>query len=132
VVFARFGMCVAVVMLAACGSASPPAAPTPVGQDPPAPAGPTTITLSATGFTPQEITVPVGERVTFLNADRIGHDIFSGLEHNSPECAEVDAVGFLVAGQSRETSVFEQPKTCRFHDHENLGNPAYQGRIVAR
>jgi len=96
------------------------------------PAGPPTITLSATGFTPQEITVPVGEHVTFLNADRIGHDIFSGLEHNSPECAEVDAVGFLVAGQRRETSVFEQSKTCRFHDHENLGNPAYQGRIVAR
>jgi plastocyanin len=125
-------MGVAVAMLAACGSASSPAGPTPVSQDPPGPAGPPTITLSATGFTPQEVTVAVGGRVTFVNADRIGHDIFSGLEHNSPECAEVDAVGFLVAGQRRETSVFEQSKTCRFHDHENLGNPAYQGRIVAR
>jgi plastocyanin len=90
------------------------------------------VTLSPTGFSPQEITVPVGGRVTFFNADRVSHDIASGLDHLARECAEVDAVGFLVSGQSRDTSAFAQAKTCRFHDHDNVGNPAYQGRIVAQ
>lgn len=123
----------AVALLAACSSSSSPVAPTPPVPTPSAPAGPPTITISAaTGFSPQEITVQVGVGVTFVNSDRIGHDISSGLDHNSPECPEVDAIGFLVPGQRRDTLVFEQAKTCRFHDHANIGVPAYQGRIVVR
>ena len=87
-------------------SASTPVAPTPpVQASPPSPAGPPTVTLSASGFAPREITVPVGGRVTFVNADRVGHDINSGLDHTSRECAEVDVVGFLVAGQSRDRHI---------------------------
>jgi plastocyanin len=106
VVFARSVMFTAVAALsAACGSASSPVAPTaPVQASPLAPTGPPTVTLSASGFSPQEITVPVGGRVTFVNADRIGHDINSGIDHTSRECPEVDAVGFLVGGQNRDTS----------------------------
>jgi plastocyanin len=106
VVFARSVMFTAVAALsAACGSASSPVAPTaPVQDSPPAATGPPTVTLSASGFSPQEITVPVGGRVTFVNADRIGHDINSGIDHTSRECPEVDAVGFLVGGQNRDTS----------------------------
>jgi plastocyanin len=133
VVVARSVTFVAVAMLAACGSASTPAAPSPPVQGPPTgPAAPPTVTISAGGMSPQDLTVPVGGRVTFTNADRVGHDINSGLDHASRECPEIDAVGFLVGGQSRDTSVFEQAKTCRFHDHDHVGNPAYQGRIIAR
>ena len=132
-VVARTVMFTAVAALAACSSASSPVAPTPpVQASPAAPSGPPTVTLSATGFAPQEITVPVGGRVTFVNADRIGHDINSGIDHTSRDCPEVDVVGFLVGGQSRDTSIFGEAKTCRFHDHDNVGNPAYQGRIVAQ
>jgi plastocyanin len=88
--------------------------------------------VSATGFSPQEIIVPVGARVTFVNADRVGHDINSGIDHTSLDCPEVDVVGFLVGGLSRETSTFGEPKLCRFHDHDTVGNPAFQGRIVAQ
>lgn len=70
--------------------------------------------------------------MSFVSADRIGHDINSGIDHISRDCPEVDVVGFLVGGQSRDTSVFGEAKTCRFHDHDNVGNPAYQGRIVAQ
>lgn len=131
--FARSVFLIAVALLAACSSASTPVAPTPpVQASPPSPSGPPTVTLSASGFAPVEITVPVGGRVTFVNADRVGHDINSGVDHTSRECAEVDIVGFLVTGQSRDTSTFAEAKTCRFHDHDNVGNPAFQGRIVAR
>jgi plastocyanin len=111
-------------MLAACGSSSSPTEPSG------APSGPGTVTISATGVSPQEVTVPVGGRVTFVNSDRISHEISSGLDHESRDCPEVDVVGFLAAGQRRDTSTFDQTKTCRFHDHNNLGRAAYQGRIV--
>jgi plastocyanin len=132
-VFERCVLVTAVALLAACGSSSSPVAPTPPGLVAPVPpAGPSTVTISATGFSPQEVTVPVGARVIFVNSDRASYDVSSGLDHNSRECPEIDAVGFLVAGQSRETSVFEQAKTCRFHEHANIGVAAYQGRVVVR
>jgi plastocyanin len=133
VVFARSVAFIVISVLSACSSASSPVAPSASTQTPPAgSAGPPTVTLSATGFAPREITVPVGGHVTFVNADRVGHDINSGIDHTSRDCPEVDVVGFLVGGQSRDTSVFGEAKTCRFHDHDNVGNPAYQGRIVAQ
>jgi plastocyanin len=93
------------------------------------PSGPPAVTITSTGFAPQEVTIPVGSRVTFVNMDRTGHEIWGGVDHASRDCDEVEAAGFLVPGQRRETAVFTAPKTCRFHDHANLGNPAFQGRI---
>jgi plastocyanin len=136
-VLERYLIVTAGITLAAWGCSSSPVAPTP-SANPPAPtapaspAGPPTVTVSATGFSPLEITVPVAARVTFVNTDRIGHDIVGGLDHESRDCPEVEVVGFLVPGQSRETATFDQARTCRFHDHANVGNPAYQGRIVVR
>lgn len=130
--FDRFAAIVAISFcMASCGSSSSPVAPTP-SSGPPAPAGPVTVTITTTGFSPTEVTITAGSRVTFVNADRFGRDIVSGLDHVSRDCPEVDVVGFLGPGQSRDTAVIEPPKTCRFHEHSNLGNPAYQGRIVVR
>jgi plastocyanin len=131
-VFGRSLLLIAIALPAACSSSSPVAPTSQPPTGPAAPAGPTTITISATGFSPQDVTVAVGSAVTFVNADRVGRDVSSGLDHNAFECAEVDAIGFLVPGQSRSTFAFEQPKTCRFHEHANVGVPAYQGRIVVR
>ena len=125
-------MSMALAVLTACGSSSSPVAPSPPVVAAPGTPPPSVITLSASGFSPQELTVPIGGRVTFHNADRIGHDIASGLEHNAPECREIDLVGFLVAGERRDTAIFEQAKTCRFHDHDNVGAAAFQGQIVIR
>jgi plastocyanin len=121
----RFLTFTAVAMVAACGSSSSPMSPAPT------PSGPA-VTISATGFSPLEITIPVGARVTFVNSDRLGHEISSGIDHNVRECPEVDVIGFLGPGQSRGTGTFDQPKTCRFHDHAKVGIAAYQGRIVVQ
>ena len=90
------------------------------------------MTITTTGFSPSEITVTVGSRVLFVNNDRLAHEIWSGVDHESRDCPEVEVVGFLVAGQSRDTASFANAKTCRFHDHTNIGNPAYQGRIFVQ
>jgi hypothetical protein len=133
-VYAKTTLLVASLMLAACKSGSGPA-PTPLAPSPPAPAppaGPPTITITATGMSPAQVTVAVSGRVTFVNGDARVHELWGGVDHDHRDCPQVDEAGFLVPGQSRDTGVFTQSRTCDFHDHTNVGNPAYQGRIIVQ
>ena len=112
-----------------------PSAPTPpLGPDPgpPAPSLTATVAITSTGFVPSEVTIAVGGRVMFVNSDSRPHDLLGGPDHTRLDCPEVDVVGFLVPGQSRETAVLTTARTCEFHDHINVGNPAFQGRIIVR
>ena len=125
---------------AACSSDSPSPAPTsptpPVTTAPPTPApaptGPPTITITASGMTPLEITIAVGQRVTFVNNDQRAHDVVGGVDPAHPDCPEIIQAGFLTPGQSRDTGVFTSARTCEYHDHTALGVPAFQGRIIIR
>jgi hypothetical protein len=75
--------------------------------------------------------VAVGERVTFINNDVQPHDIAGGPDPATPDCREIDAVGFLVPGQSRQTAPLPIARTCDYHDHQNHA-PIFTGRIVIR
>jgi hypothetical protein len=133
-VYVKTTLLVASLMLAACSSGSGPA-PTPIAPSPPTsapPAGPPTITITATGVSPAQVTVAVGSRVTFINGDVRAHELWGGIDHDHRDCPQVDETGFLVPGQSRDTGVFTQSRTCDFHDHTNVGNAAYQGRIIVQ
>lgn len=94
------------------------------------PAPTTTITVTSSGVSPQELRVPVGSRVTFTNRDNRPHDFSGGPDPTQPECPEIDVAGFVTAGQSRQTGVFTTARTCRYHDHSYLGVAAFTGRIV--
>jgi hypothetical protein len=48
------------------------------------------------------------------------------------DCPELNQVGFLNPGQSRETGNLTLPKTCGFHDHDLPNITGLQGRIVIR
>jgi hypothetical protein len=133
-VYVKTTLLVATLMLAACKSGSGPAS-TPTAPSPPTttpPAGAPTITITATGVSPTQVTVPVGGRVTFVNGDARSHELWGGPDHEHRDCPQVDEAGFLVPGQRRDTGVFTQPRICEFHDHTNVGNPAYQGRIIVQ
>lgn len=129
------------LLIVACsaGQSSPsPTAPT-VATPPPAPPNPAPgppppalVTITGAGFVPLEVTTTVGSRVTFVNNDTRPHDMLGGPDHTRLDCPEIDAVGFIVAGQTRETGVFTAARTCDFHDHNNEGNPAFHGRIIVR
>ena len=130
-------------MLVACsgGGSSSPAAPTPQasagtpappGTPPsggPLPAG-TIVTITATGMVPLEISINVGQRVTFVNNDTRAHDLVGGVDPNNPDCPEITQAGFLTPGQSRDTGVFTTARRCEYHDHTMLSVPAFQGRII--
>ena len=116
---------------ASCGGGSgttsspPPTSPTPPPVDPPV------IRLSPTGADPRQLVVGVGERVTFINNDVQPHDIAGGPDPATPDCREIDAVGFLVPGQSRQTAPLPVARSCDYHDHQNHA-PIFTGRIVIR
>ncbi len=91
--------------MASCGDSSaniaapPPTAPTPsAGFDPPI------VRLAPTGADPRQLIVAVGGQVTFINNDTQPHDIAGGTDPANPDCREIDAVGFLSPGQSRQTA----------------------------
>ena len=121
---------------AACSSGTSPAAPSPapvVNPAPaPGPAGTPTITITAAGMTPLELTIAVGQRVTFVNNDTRAHDVVGGVDPNNPDCPEIARAGFLTPGQRGDTGIFTTARTCEYHDHTMLSVPAFQGRIIIR
>jgi hypothetical protein len=95
------------------------------------PFGTTDGRITAAGVNPVEISVRVGERVTFINEDVQSHDVAGGPDIAHPDCREIDAVGFLVTGQSRQTAPLPDARVCDSHDHSNHA-PIFNGRIIIR
>ena len=116
----------AVLLLAsACGDKpAPPSSPT---------ANPNTITISAGGVvSPRELTVAPGSRVLFLNSHSRRHDVTSDPHPDHLDCPELNQVGVLNAGQSRETGNLVAARTCGFHDHDDPDNVNLRGTIIIR
>lgn len=133
----RLSLLVIGVSVSACsgtnaGAPSGSSLPTTPSNAAPPPAAHATITITGTGFAPLEVTIASGGYVTFMNADVRPHDLLGGLDHTRLDCSEVDRVGFISPGQRRDTAPFPLARTCDFHDHNNVGNPAFQGRILVR
>ena len=129
------------LLLPACGgggttsttpSATPAPAPTPTPppSTTPAPSGGTTVTITSAGASPTELTVSPGARVTFVNNDTRPHDMSSDPHPFHTDCPEINEVGFLNAGQSKQTGNLNAVKTCGFHDHDQPSNASLQGRIT--
>jgi plastocyanin len=134
------GVLVAALMpaLAACGGGSsgssnptsPSPSPSPGGGG--TPVATTTITITSNGVSPNSIAVSPGSRVLFVNNDNRAHDMASDPHPDHTTCPELNQVGFLQPGQSRETGNLNTVRTCGFHDH-NLPTVAnLQGTIQIR
>ena len=111
---------------AACGgdSANPPAT---------NPSNPFTITISAGGVvSPRELTVPPGTRVLFINNHSRRHDMTSDPHPDHLDCPELNQVGVLNAGQSRESGNLVTVRSCGFHDHDDPTNANLRGTITIR
>lgn len=114
--------------LSACGGGG---SSTPTNPTPP-PSNTTTLTISAAGVSPRELTVAPGTRVLFVNNDARRHDMTSDPHPEHDDCPEINAVGVLTPGQTRETLNLVAARTCGFHDHENPDNLNLRGRIIIR
>jgi plastocyanin len=97
---------------------------TPTSPSPPPPTGGgtqgTTITIGANGvMNPPMLTVSPGTRVTFTNNDTRDRDMHSDPHPTHGDCPEIDQVGFLAVGQSKQTGNLNTARTCGYHDHND-------------
>jgi hypothetical protein len=113
------------VVLSACGGGSAP-------TTPPPPSNPYVFTISTTGISPKELTVPQGTRVLFVNNDNRRRNMTSDPHPEHDICPEINNVGLLNQGQMRETGNLVIVRTCGFHDHDDPDNVNVRGRIVVR
>jgi len=92
-----------------------------------------TITItSADVVSPQEVTIAVGGRVTFINQDNRAHDINSDPLHTHTDCPAIFDVGFITPGQVKQTGPLKEARVCGFHDHMDENNPDLHGRIIVQ
>lgn len=122
------GMALAAVA-SSCGSAAPtaPTAPTTAGPRP----VDRFIMIMEGHAVPEELTIAVGERVSFMNHDRSAYTIAGGREPSRPDCPEVNVVGVLTSGDTRMTEPFTTAKTCEFHVSQGQ-SALLTGRIIIR
>lgn len=91
-----------------------------------------TITITSSGVSPATLTVSPGTRVTFVNNSGGVRDMTSNPHPEHTDCIEINQVGFLTNGQSRETGNLNTVRTCGYHDHGNDGDSRWRGSIVVR
>jgi plastocyanin len=91
-----------------------------------------TITITSAGVSPSQVTIAVGQSVTFVNNDSRLHDMESDRHPTHGDCPSIGNVGNVAAGQSKTTFGFAGTGTCGFHDHNNPETGSLTGRIVVQ
>ena len=99
---------------------------------PPSGNNPYRITITTGGANPKELVVPPGSRVLFINNDNRRRNMTSDPHPEHDECPEINNVGLLNTGQSKETGNLNTVRTCGFHDHDDPDSNNVKGRIVIR
>jgi hypothetical protein len=89
-----------------------------------------TILIVNNAVCPTTLTVPRGSQVAFINNDNRAHEMNSDPHPEHTDCPELNQVGHLEPGQSRQTGNLNTPRTCGFHDHLNDQNRALRGSIT--
>ena len=113
-------------LASACGSNATTPTPSPCSSGP----ATTTITILNNAVCPQNITVPPGSQVLFVNQDTIAHEMYSDPLPALTDCPELNHVGHLEPGQRRLTGNLNTARTCGFHDHIHFDIAALKGTIT--
>jgi plastocyanin len=126
---ARVSCIVTAMAVAGLGCAKSPTTP---GPDNTPPVQTTQITITAAGASPRNIQIAQGSRVLFVNSDSRSHNMTSDPHPEHDDCPPINQVGFLKAGESRETGNMVDVRTCGFHDHDNPNDLGLHGQIVTK
>ena len=100
------------------------------GTSPSPPVAGTTITITSSGVSPKNLLIPPGSQVTFVNSDRINHEMNSDPHPDHTDCPAINQVGVIVPGQSKQTGNLNVVRTCGYHDHSDAQNVRWQGQIT--
>ena len=88
------------------------------------------IAITADGASPQTVRIQVGGRVIFVNNDSVDHDMSSDQHPTHLACPEINQVGYLQPGETRESGNFVRSEICTFHDHINADDASLNGTII--
>ena len=93
-----------------------------------------TVTMTANGLSSASVTVAAGQTVTFVNNDTRSHNMTSDPHPEHDQCPEINVVGLLSPGRSRETGNMNTVRTCGFHDHDDPppAGSRWTGSVVIR
>ena len=92
-----------------------------------------TITITSAGANPRNVTIAVGQTVTFVNNDTRSHEMASDPHPQHGSCPSMEAgLGTIGPGQTRTTHNFGGTGTCGFHDHLDDNNANLRGSIVVQ
>jgi plastocyanin len=120
--------------ISACGSSSgsnSSSGPTSPSAPPSGAVSTTTITIANSTVSPKNIVVARGSQVTFINNDNQSHNMTSDPHPEHTDCPEINQVGFLSAGQTRQTgNMVTNRAVCGFHDHDLPNVAGLQGSIT--
>ena len=130
----------AMIVMAACGGSSPTSPGGGGGGSAPVVrstgsvgAVGATITIGANGaVSPTQVTLAVGQSVTFTNNSTGTHDMESDPHPAHTDCPSIANVGLLQPGQSKTSFGFANSGSCGYHDHNASENNALKGRIVVQ
>lgn len=135
--YLRFALSLAALaVLAACGGSpsSPSGGGTVVVRD----GGATgvsgaTITITAAGVSSANVTIAVGQTVTFINNDTRPHEMASNPHPQHGTCPSIETgLGTLAVGQTKVTRSFANAGSCGYHDHLNDTSNSLKGTIVVQ
>ncbi len=91
-----------------------------------------TITIGANGaVSPAQVTISVGQGVTFLNSDSRSHEMDSDPHPVHTDCPAMN-VGQLTPGQTKVSVALTTARTCGYHDHSDPNNASLKGTVVIR
>jgi plastocyanin len=91
-----------------------------------------TVTITSAGVNPNQVSISVGQTVTFVNNDSKSHDIESDPHPQHTLCPAINQVDTISPGQSKQTGTLTTAMTCGYHDHSDPNNAALKGSITIR
>ena len=98
----------------------------------PGPSG-AAITITANGVSAQQVSITIGQSVTFVNNDTRPHEMASDPHPTHGTCPGIEqGIGTLAVGQTKLTQGFANAGTCGYHDHLNSGTASLLGTIIIR
>ena len=86
------------------------------------------VNISSSGFTPQNMTVKVGDTVTWMNADSTSHTVNSDPHPTHTLYPILNTVGLIKAGEKKSLQ-FTSAGTYKYHDHLN---PSLTGSVTVQ
>jgi hypothetical protein len=123
----------ALAALAACGGGGGGGSPTSPGDSgggSPGPSG-ATITISGGRVSPSQVTISVGQSVTFTNNDGRVRNVSSDPHPVHTDCPGLN-FGSLQPGQQRTSQPLTAARSCGIHDHITPGSQSLMRTIVIR